>query len=348
VTPGAPSVRRLRPPRLAVAALVIAASVAFAVSASAANTPVAANGNPVTLVGTGVPTPTVFAWHGSTMFVGEGPEGAGHTAGGLFTLAGGTATKVNDSPKWVFGLAWHGGRLYVSTGPTIEVMSGWNGTRFAAVRTIWSGPPQFYGFNGIAFGPDGRLYAGLGLNEDLYDHTKDPYRLSQAVVSMTAAGKGLRIVASGIRQPFQLVFPAGSRYPYVTDEAQDEGVLPPDEILVAKPGENYGFPTCTWLDTTVCSGDTMPKILLPGHASPMGIAAVGHTLYVALFIGIGPPGTINPDIDAINPEVVTIPTAGGTPTPFLTGFGIQIIALGIHAGDLYVGTIDGSVYKVAL
>lgn len=332
---------RPRHPRaVTTAAAAVAAAAVFAVGAGAAGNPVAASGAPVQLFASGLPTPTAFAWDGATMFVGEGPAGKAFTPGGLFTVAKGAPTKVPGSPDNVYGLAWHDGRLYVSTGPTIEAMSGWDGTQFSSIKTIWSGSPRFYGFNGITFGPDGLLYAGLGLKEPTYDHAKDPVRLSQAVVAMTAAGKHLRIIASGIRQPFQLVFPQGSRYPYVTDLGQDAGAIPPDEILVAKPGENYGFPSCTWLALSKCKGFKRPKILLAQHASPMGISSLGHTLYVALFTGIGGNG--------FNPEVVTIPTSGGAPTPFVTGFGYQIIALAIHAGELYVGDIGGQIFEVAL
>jgi hypothetical protein len=322
---------------LAAAAAVV---VAFTAAAGAGPSPAAANGAPVALFASGVPTPTAFAWDGSTMFVGEGPADPNMTPGGLFTLPNGAPTRVPGSPDNVYGLAWHYGSLYVSAGPTIEKLSGWDGTQFASIKTIWSGSPKFYRFNGIAFGPDGRLYAGLGLKEPDFDHTKDPYPLSQAVVSMTAAGKQLRILARGIRQPFQLTFPPGSRWPYVTDLGQDAGAIPPDEIVVAKPGQNYGFPTCTWLILSKCKGFVRPKFLLPAHASPMGIGSIGHTLYVALFNGIGDNG--------FNPEVVTIPAGGGTPTPFLTGIDNWIIALGIHAGKLYVGDVNGQVFEVAL
>lgn len=293
------------------------------------------------LVASGLQSVTAFAWDGATMFAGAGPAYPGNAPGGLFTIDGSTVTKVPGSPSNVYGLAFHDGKLYVSTGPTMEVMSGWNGTMFASIKTIFSPPsPHFYGFNGIAFGPDGRLYAGLGLEEPPYDHTKDPYPLSQAVVSMTATGKDLRVIARGIRQPFQLDFPTGSRWPYVTDLGQDQGKIPPDEIVVAKPGQNYGFPTCTWLALSKCGGFTKPKFLLPQHASPMGIASVGQTLYVALFTGIGDNG--------FNPEVVTIPAGGGKPTPFITGFGVQVIGLAIHRGVLYVGTVNGLVFSTPI
>ena len=330
--------RRRHRRSVALLATALAAAMALAVAAGAAGGPIAASGAPVTVVATGVQTTTAFAFGDATMFAGEGPaEPTGSPGGGLFVVAGGIGRRLADSPKYVYGLAWHAGKLYVSTGPKILVLSGWNGTAFAASRTIYAGAAQFNGFSGIAFGPDGRLYAGLLAKEPVYDHAKDPYPLSQAVVSMSPSGKDLRFVARGLRQPFQMVFPAGSRWPYVSDLGQDEGTIPPDEIVVAKPGENYGFPTCTWLTLSVCTHFTKPLILLPAHASPMGIGSSGHTLYVALYTGLGS-----------GSEVVTIPTAGGSPTPFLTGFSGSIIALAVHNGKLYVGAQDGTIYAVAL
>jgi len=333
----------LRTRSAAALAALAAAAAAFATSgagaATPAATPVAASGAAVEVVATGLPTTIAFAFLHSTMFAGEGPaEPTGAPGGGLFVVANGVGTKVAHSPQYVFGLTTHGEALYVSTGPTIMVFSGWNGRRFAAQRMIWKGARQFGGFGGLAFGPDGRLYAGLLAVEPAYDHAKDPYRLSQAVVSMTADGGDLRFVAKGLRQPFQLHFPAGSPYPYVSDLGQDAGTIPPDEIVVAKPGDDYGFPSCTWLDLSVCAGFTQPLILLPQHASPMGISSLGQTLYVDLYTGLPSAG----------PEVVTIPTAGGSPTPFLTGFSGPIIALSIHDRELYVGQQSGTIFKVAL
>jgi glucose/arabinose dehydrogenase len=310
----------------------------FAASSGAAGPPPppkAANGNPVEVAGTGIPTPTAFAFTGTTVFAGSGPNEKGGP-GGLFTLADGTATKVPKTPPVVFGLAWYEDQLYVSTGPTIVAYSGWNGTAFAGSKTIYANKAKgFPGLNGLAFAPNGRLYAGLALNPK-YDSAKDPFPLSQGVVSMTAAGKGLKFVARGLRQPFQMVFPKGSANPYVTDLAQDKGVAPRDQIVVAKGGQNYGFPTCTWTVAKDCKGYDKPKIFLPPHSSPMGIGSIGKTLYVALFNGTGK-----------GPEVVTIPTKGGKPKPFLTRFAAPVVGLGIDGTDLYVGDLTGTIYKVA-
>jgi len=322
-------------------ALASVASLALVTSSGAAGPPPpkAANGNAVEVVGTGVPTPTAFAFTGSTVFAGSGPNEQTGGPGGLFTVADGKATKVPNTPPVVFGLAWKSSKLYVSTGATIVALSGWNGTKFAAEKTVYASKQKgFPGFNGLAFGPDGRLYAGLALNPK-YDHSADPFKPSQAVVSMTAAGKGFKVVAEGLRQPFQLAFPQGSKYPYVTVLAQDKGgKAPNDEIVVAKPGQDYGFPTCTWVlpqQKKQCKGMTEPQVFLPPHSSPMGIGSIGKTLYVSLFGGTGK-----------GPEVVEM-SERGQPQPFLTGFAAPVIALGVNNGTIYAGDLTGSIYKVA-
>jgi glucose/arabinose dehydrogenase len=326
---------------VSLAALAALTSLALVASSGAAAPPLpkAANGNTVEVIGTGVPTPTSFAFTGSTVFAGSGPDESGGGPGGLFTVADGTATKVPKTPPIVFGLAWKSNKLYVSTGLTIIALGGWNGTTFSSSKTIYQNKKKgFPGFGGIAFGPEGRLYAGLLLS-DKYDHTKDPFEPSQALVSMTATGKDFTVVTEGLRQPFQLNFPQGSKYPWVSVLSQDKGKgkVPEDEVIEAKPGQNYGFPTCTWpaADNKVCKGFDEPAILLPPHASPMGIGSIGKTLYVSLFGGTGK-----------GPEVVEM-SEKGQPRPFLTGFVAPVIGLGVNNGSIYVGDLTGSIYKVA-
>jgi glucose/arabinose dehydrogenase len=323
------------------AALVAAVSLVIVAPGGAAGPPLpkATNGNAVEVVGTGVPTPTAFAFTGSTVFAGSGPNEKSGGPGGLFTLADGKATKIPKTPPIVFGLAWQSNKLYVSTGRSIVALEGWDGTTFSKQTTVFASKnKKFAGFNGIAFGPEGRLYAGLSLSQK-YDHSQNPYKPSQAVVSMTAAGKGMRVVAEGMRQPFQLNFPQGSKYPYVSVLGQDKGgKAPNDEIVVAKPGQNYGFPDCTWIlpkQEEACEGFDEPAIFLPPHSSPMGIGSIGKTLYVSLFGGTGK-----------GPEVVEM-SEKGQPQPLLTGFAAPVIALGVDAGDIYVGDLTGSIYKVA-
>ena len=69
--------------------------------------------------------------------------------------------------------------------------------------------------------------------------------------------------------------------------ADERTPTPPDWVVNAKPGENYGYPTCTQAVKNDCKGFAKPIALLKNHASPMGISPIGQTLYVALFGGLG-------------------------------------------------------------
>jgi glucose/arabinose dehydrogenase len=296
--------------------------------------PKAVNGNAVTLVATGVTTPTSFAFAGDTIFAGSGPDESGKgKPTGLFTLADGKATKVPGTTAIVAGLAWKDGTLYVSSFRKIIAYSEWNGTRFGRVKTI--AQPLRPTYNGLAIGPDGRLYAGVSFR-DKYDPGKDPAKYAQSVISMKTDGTDVKQVARGLRQPFQLTFPEGSQYPYVGVLGHEKGKIPRDAIVRVKPGQNYGYPKCLFGVGNTCKPFSKPAFLLPKHASPMGLAAIGSTLYVSLFGGLGNG----------KPVVASVPLAGGPPKAFLSGFVAPVIALGQNAGTIYVGDLTGSVYSV--
>jgi len=325
--------------RLLAAAAALAGSLALSAPAFAGQAPplpTAATGATVERIATGLATPTAFAFTGDVVFAGVGPAERGNAPSGVFTVANGTATKVAGTPRAVFGLVWHNGRLFVSTGDRIISYRGWNGTRFSGSRVVRRANSKIPGFNGLGFGPNGRLYAGIGLNPK-YDHTDDPARYANTVVSRGPTGANLRIVSRGLRQPFQLTFPDGATDPYVTDLGQDETRrIPLDQIVVAKRGADFGFPNCVRFQASQCARYDKPLANLPRHASPMGIGAIGQTLYVALFSGLEPE----------KPIVASLPVAGGTVTPFLTGFVAPVVALNTNAGYVYVGDLTGSLYRV--
>jgi glucose/arabinose dehydrogenase len=315
--------------------VAVAAALALPTAAVAQQPPLptAVNGHVVTRVATGVTTPTSFAFAGDTVFAGSGPAEEGPGPTGLFTLANGTATKVPGTTHIVAGLAWHGDTLYVSSFAKIIAYSGWDGTRFAHVKTI--AHPLKAGYNGLAFGPNGRLYVGVSFREK-FDPGGDPSRHAQSVISMTASGKDVKTVATGLRQPFQLYFPPGAKHPYVGVLGQEKPVVPKDAIVVVKAGQHYGYPKCLFGIGTTCRGFAKPLVLLPKHASPMGITSIGATLYVSLFGGLG---------DG-KPVVASLPVAGGKPAPFLTGFVAPVIALAQNAGKIYVGDLTGTIWSV--
>ena len=316
----------------AVAGLLVPAATA---GAQGPPPPTAANGATVQTLAQGVPTPTEFAFAGGTLFAAAGgSEEPGGPPGGVFVIKGGSATRVPGSPAAVFGIAWRKGKLYITTGPKLQVWSGWNGTKFRKKKTLHTLNKKSAWWNGIAFGPDGRIYAGIGFGDkDEFKRAKRP-AINHSWVSIKPNGKDLRIVARGLRQPWMTTFVKGK--PFLSVLAQDNtDPPPPDWIVSPRKGQDFGYPKCTRAKPKPCRGYAKPFATFPNHASPMGLGAIGKRLYVALFGGVGG-----------NPEVVSVPLKGGKATPFLTGYVAPVLAIRVNKGWLYTGDLTGAVYRV--
>jgi glucose/arabinose dehydrogenase len=327
--------------------LLIAATASLALAAPAAAAgPRAANGQPVMTVASHVATPTSFAFDTATgtAFVGAfGDERTGKGGGVLAIAPGRPAALVPGIPSGVAGLVDQQGTLYVSARSRILAYRDWNGSAFASSTTIFDARATVGEVNGIALGPDGRLYGGGGLLVDVDRKgraKRSPVPHPYSVFSIKTDGTDFRIVARGLRQPWQMTFVAGNPNPFVSVLSQDAGKVPYDAIVLARPGANFGFPKCfAGVGMDCRKRYAKPLILLPRHASPMGIQAVGTMLYVALFGGHGNRG----------PEVVMTPAEqGGKLTTFLVDFPAPVVALGISGGYLYAGDLSGAIYRVAL
>ena len=336
----------------ATAALTTGAVVASATAASGPPpAPVGAKGVNVQLFasGGGLTTPTSFAFGGGNVFEGDGgAETSQVPNGGVFLLKGGTGTKLGGSPNFVGGLTWHKGTLYVSgasvTGQGIkfqlQAWSGWTGSKFTNQKVIYTAPKGFDGFNGLAFGPDGRLYVGVdvGLTSG-NDHgpatKKTPYLYD--ILSLKPNGKGLKVFASGIRQPWQFAFAKGSSDPFVSDLGQDSGAKnPPDFLLKVHKGDNYGFPQCNQTNAKKCKGFTKPFKQFAPHTDIMGLAIIGKTLYMTSFLGNG----------GKSGEVLSMPLKGGPVKTVVKGLVAPFVGLGGNGGSLYVGELTGRIFKV--
>jgi glucose/arabinose dehydrogenase len=308
--------------------------------------PTAPGGQTVTQVAAGLQTPTSFAVGAGQVFEGDGgAETSKVPNGGVYLLTGGAGVKLAGSPNFVSGLAWHQGALYVAggtitkKGPVWQVQrwSGFNGTTFAKRTSIWTAPKGFAGSNGIAFAPNGRLFLGVDVGlTDNNDHgpAKTPYVYD--ILSMKANGSGVKIFATGIRQPWQMAFVKGSNDPFVSALGQDKGAKnPPDFVLRVHQGDNYGFPKCNWTKGSPCTGYTKPFQMFAPHTDIMGMAIIGKKLYMTSFLGAGKAG-----------EVFSMPLTGGKLTPVVTGFVAPTVGLGTDGTSLYIGELTGQVFKV--
>jgi glucose/arabinose dehydrogenase len=338
----------------ATCAAVVATTGVAADAATGPPAPKAFGGAKVSLFASGLKNPTSFAWGDGAMFAGDSGSSETVPNGGVDIIANGSSTSVPNSPIFVGGMAFHHGALYLSGGflqgkvPVwqIQKWSGFTGTDFTTRKVVYTAPKGFQGFNGIAFAPNGRLLVGVDTGLlDGNDHgpaSTSPFLYD--ILSMTAAGKDVKVFAKGIRQPWQMAFAPGSRVPFVSDLGQDgpKSVLklgPPDFVLKVHRGQNYGFPKCNWTKPKACAGAAKPFKMFPPHADIMGLAVMGHTLYMGSFLG--PKGK--------GGALYKMSIHGGKVTPVVTGFPIATDALAAHGGSLYLGGSykgAGSVYQV--
>lgn len=339
-------------------AAFVAASVisggAIAATALAAGTPPPPKtfgGAQAAPYATGMKNPTSFAWGDSQMFAGDSGASSSVPNGGVYVIRHGVGTEIPSKLIFVGGMAFHKGTLYLSggslgkSGPQFQIYawSGWNGTTFTQQKVIYSAPKAFEGFNGIAFGPDGRLYVGVDLgllnNNDHGPASLSPYLYD--ILSMNTSGKSLKVFARGIRQPWQMVFAPGSKSPFVSDLGQDKPIKnPKDFVLKVSQGQNYGFPQCPTKAGT-CVKYATPWLSFAPHSDIMGLAIIGKTLYLGSFLGANA---------THGGALYSVPVAGGQPKPVVLGFPLATDALAAHGGFLYVGGSTqqgaGLIYRV--
>jgi glucose/arabinose dehydrogenase len=339
---------------LLTAVSIATASGSAAVAAAATPPPKLFGGAKLSLFASGLKNPTSFAFGDGEVFAGDSGGEQKVPNGGLYVLKGGTAIEIPKSPVFVAGTEFHHGVLYLSgavlgkTGPQFQILAwgGWNGTTFTTRKVIYTAPPKFEGFDGLAFGPDGRLYVGTdtGLlnNNDHGPASLSPYLYD--ILSMNTSGKELKVFATGIRQPWQFAFAPGSSSPFVSDLGQDgpKSVKnPPDFLLKVSQGQNYGFPGCSHTKDSPCASFAKPFATFAPHTDIMGVAISGGTLYLGSFDGMGGHG---------GGALYAMPIGGGQPKPVVTGLQAATDALAAHNGFLYVGGSTeqgaGLVYRV--
>jgi glucose/arabinose dehydrogenase len=177
------------------------------------------------------------------------------------------------------GLLWRGKTLYVSETGKVEALTA-NGGR----RVVLAGLP--YGRHqqdSIVAGPDGRLYLGSGTT---CDACVEKNRYSGTILSFEPGGGDLRIVATGLRNPYGLVFAGGALYASVNGRDDLGDGEPADMVVRVRTGADYGWPAC-WPSYTLhkligaCRGVTAPTAYLEPHSSADGIVSWRGDLFVA-------------------------------------------------------------------
>jgi glucose/arabinose dehydrogenase len=235
-----------------------------------------------------VPFPTNIVFGHGGMWLTSGSGGQQPSDGVWYLPIGASkARQVVSGLKTALGLTWYRGVLYTGSisSPSdgiVTAFSDFNGHVFAHHRLVLKKLPiGRHTVDTIVPGPGGRLYVGVG-------STQDNKGRAGRVLSFKPDGSGVRLEATGLRNPYGLAFIPHTSTLLITDNGRDDLGLfkPPDEldaVDVSGPVKNFGFPRCYDQGGPSCRGTVAPLVRFGAHASSDGIAitANGKTAYVA-------------------------------------------------------------------
>ena len=232
-------------------------------------------GYQVTTYATGLVHPTAMSF---------GPDGrlyVSQDTGEIVSVTRGTRRPRVFASKLVMplGLLWHDRKLYAAESGRVQLFTP-NGARRTVVRGL---PYKEHQQDAIVAGPDGRLYLGSG---STCDSCVERDRRSATILSFRPDGGDLRVVASGLRNPYGLVFVGRSLYATVNGKDKLGDGEPAESVVRIRQGADYGWPDC-WPSYALqkligsCSGVTRPIAYLEPHSSADGIASWRGDLFVA-------------------------------------------------------------------
>lgn len=292
-----------------------------------------------------------------------GPDGllyVATTRGDIYVIdQNGQATLFADGLTVPTGLAFQPGtnKLFVSNRVT-DLNVGGEGQvsviENGVISTLFDGLPCCYvgmhGPNGIAFGPDGYGYVGVGGRADhgeILDGNNNPDQmqpLEATILRFNPDGSKVEPYAYGFRNPYDISWDADGNL-FATDNGRDGEV--PDELHLVVPGGQHGYP---YFDCPACFGIPDGVEVIPPwyeftpHAVATGIATYLDNVFPGYF----------------NSEFVTLWTAmdfaervmrflpDGSSSTFATGFAAPIDLTVGPDGALYVGDYaTGIIFKIA-
>ena len=256
------------------------------------------------------------------------------------------ARPVPDAPRTYasgftvpLGLAWAGDRLYVSAQGTLYKLKG-----HEPVPLVEKLPFGLHQQDNVVVAPGGRLYFGSG---STCNACAEKDARSAAVLSVKPSGKGLRVEASGLRNPYGLAFEPGTSKLFVSVNGRDDlgDDNPAESVVVLQRGADYGWPGCwpDWGSRTLpgpdCAGVAKPLAYLEPHSSADGMAFWRGSLFVAEW------GEYYSD--AHGRRVVRVNPATGKARSFAGGFEHPLALAVDRYGALLVADFGrGIVYRI--
>lgn len=217
------------------------------------------------------------------------------------------------------------------------------------VRDSLPNPSRGHTWKFIAFGPDDRLYMGVGAPCNVC--LSPP--LVSTIVRMKPDGSDLEVFAAGVRNSVGFDWHPKTHELWFTDNGRDMlgDDVPNDELNVAwKPGLHFGFPFCHQGDVAdpefgarrACSTTEPPVQKLGAHVAALGLTFYTGNMFPASYrnaVIIAEHGSWNRSVPS-GYRVMVARTDGRRVTsyePFLQGFMPRGAPGGPNAGSAALG-----------
>lgn len=253
----------------------------------------------------GLPYPVALAW-------GPAPATAPHPGDSvLYVATNGAAFPLRENPVgevwWLddgtprpylshldrpLGLLWVGAgdraELLVSSRGQVAAWRDNDGDgRAETERVLTADLPAFdqHQNDSLALGPGGLIYVGMGTAGNADEATEGA--LNGSIFRLPFGGGSPQVFASGLRNPFDLVFGGDGRL-WATDNGVDPPAreAAPDELNHIVEGGFYGHPMVFGLDLPSPSAAAReprpPAAIFPAHASADGLLAYHGRLFPEL------------------------------------------------------------------
>ena len=179
------------------------------------------------------------------------------------------------------------GDVYVSHQGKITVLSDTNGDDKADLQKIFAEglPFDLHQNDNLKFGPDGRLYIGVGSTCNACD---DLDRRSAAILCFNIDTGESEVYATGLRNPFDIAFYPENGELFATDNGRDDLGMdaPLEELNHIIQGGDYGYPDC-WneQDAPGCE-NTIPAVaFFEAHSSADGLDFYNGEKFPAEYLG---------------------------------------------------------------
>ncbi len=197
---------------------------------------------------------------------------------------------------------------------------------------------QHWTRNLLASADGSKIYIGVGAVDNIGDNGKDVHPQRACILEVNPDGTGLRVYASGLRNPVGLAWAPGTHTLWTTVNERDElgDDLVPDYLTGVKDGGFYGWPWCYWgqhedprMETKrpeLVAKAIVPDVSLGAHTASLCMVFYTGKSFPKQYQGgafIAQHGSWNRSVLA-GYKVVFVPFKNGKPTgparDFLTGF----------------------------